>query len=98
MGKLKSEKDFRKFHKGIFLDPAGINQQVGFVETNLICRYGKIQALKIAKIVYQNLEKIQDKLTESEENLITEEKEKRRTSLERKAARLRSKLAKLEGN
>ena len=83
--------------RGIYLPPAEILAKANFFRDEIICHFGRVQGLKIAKIIYDELKRAQDKPNKAEEKLIAEEKKKRVSSITDQIKTIRNKLKKIEG-
>jgi len=83
--------------RGIYLTPAEIRAKADFYKNEFICRFGRIQGLKIAKIIHEELKRVQDKPTKAEGELIAEERKKRVGSITDQIKTIQNKLRKMEG-
>lgn len=92
--KPRNEKKKRIPKPGYHRTPAELEQQAKATMTNLICCYGRRQALIIANMIYNNLKKIQDEPTEIEK----EQKAERVAKLSDKMKKLKEKLQAIEGD
>lgn len=82
--------------KGLLVDTAALRRRADTIIIQIVALYGRIQALQIAEMVYQDVEKMQDQPTELEKRIIAEEKQKRVDKLTRKLDIVRKRLEKFE--
>lgn len=94
MRRLESE---IKISRGIYLKPAELHQKAMIFKDKFICNFGRIQALKISKLICDELEKIQDKPNKHEEKLIAEDKKKQTNEIKERIKTIQDKLKKIEG-
>lgn len=85
---------------GIYRTPIELAIRADNLGTYLIARYGKIQALKITEMLYNNMQdhsiKSEEKIFNKEEKIFDEEKKRRVDSLAKEFKRMQGELKRLE--
>jgi len=81
---------------GLYRTPIELALQADTTTKKLVSYYGRIQALKIAELIYEDIKKMQDGSTETEEKILAETKKKHIEAMTKEFKKLHKQLKEFE--